>query len=269
MDPAENIAYIRVKELVENTAEQVEMTLRQLGDVRGLILDLRDNPGGLLPSAVTVSNLFLRQGVIVSCVDRTAKRQTYEASNEGMYSRVPMCVLVNGQTASAAEIVAGALAMHGRAALVGTRTRGKGCVQTPLALPGNMGQVNLTTAEYFLADDTPIARRAGSDRWGIEPHERVSLRPSEEKMLRRLYREAEVVSRRRQTTTETSRPVRQEISFLDLLKADAQLARAMELLSIPDAHDAAIQRAAAQRRAAAKERAKSGPASQASETRHE
>jgi carboxyl-terminal processing protease len=166
LDVKEGIAYIRLREFCPKTAEQLEQVLRGLGHLRSIVLDLRGNPGGGLPSAVSAANLFLREGLIVKSVDRVGHQELYRARPEKTFSdAIPLAILVNGQTASAAEIVAGSLWIHSRAVLIGTRTRGKGCVQSlfPLA----EGLISLTTSEYLLRGDFRISGRGGIG--GIAP----------------------------------------------------------------------------------------------------
>lgn len=257
VDPSENIAYVHIKEFVQGTAEQLQQTLRQLPEPRGLILDLRDNPGGLLASAVDVANMFVKEGVIVTSIDRFGKRQVYSARGEGKAPSVPMVVLVNENTASAAEIVAGAMWIHGRAVLVGRRTLGKGCVQSMLHLPEGLGQVNLTTAEYVLDGDEPIARRPGSQAWGVAPHEQVLIPEADQEQLNRMRLAAEVVVRNRTPATAPSRPTRGPAVPLRLLRLDAQLARGVELLTTPAEMQTILKQAAESRAARKKAQAAS------------
>jgi carboxyl-terminal processing protease len=129
----------------------------------GVILDLRNNPGGLLDQAVAVSDAFLDKGEIVSTRGRRAEdAQRYDARPGDIANGLPVVVLINGGSASASEIVAGALQDHHRAILVGTRSFGKGSVQTIIPLPGH-GAMRLTTARYY----TPSGRSIQAK--GIEP----------------------------------------------------------------------------------------------------
>jgi carboxyl-terminal processing protease len=124
------------------------------GKLKGLILDLRNNPGGLLDQAVAISGDFISQGEIVSTRARhTEDAQRWDAKGNDILDGVPLVVLVNGGSASSSEIVAGALQDHHRAVLLGTRSFGKGSVQTVIPLPGN-GAMRLTTARYY----TPSGR---------------------------------------------------------------------------------------------------------------
>ncbi len=155
-----DIGYIRLSQFTEQSDSGVRHAIDQLkqqsGDrLRGIVLDLRNNPGGLLDQAVAVSNDFLNQGEIVSTKARHAEdSQRWDAKAGGdLINGLPLVVLINGGAASASEIVSGALQDHRRAVLVGTRSFGKGSVQTVIPLPGN-GAMRLTTARYY----TPSGR---------------------------------------------------------------------------------------------------------------
>jgi carboxyl-terminal processing protease len=149
--------YIRLAQFQERSANDVERVLEQWskeGSIEGIVLDLRNDPGGLLTQAVKVSDLFLDAGMIVYTDGRLEnQKQKYFARRPGSYIDFPMVVLVNGGTASASEIVAGALQDHKRAVILGTTTFGKGSVQTILPLDDNSA-LRLTTARYY----TPSGR---------------------------------------------------------------------------------------------------------------
>ena len=156
------IAYLRVAEFREPTAEQLRLRLETLsGDLalRGLVLDLRNNPGGRFPAALAVSDIFLSQGIIVSVHQRSAgageERTEYSAEPGSLAAQVPMVVLVDHGSASAAEIVAAALQDHERATVIGTRTYGKGSVQLLIEL-SNGGGLKLTTAHFYTPNGHPI-----------------------------------------------------------------------------------------------------------------
>ena len=138
----------------------------------GVVLDLRDNGGGLLNEAVLVSSIFIGDGTIVSTDGRTRPRRVFEATGDAIDSDVPVVVLVNGESASASEIVAGALQDRGRAEVVGTRTFGKGVFQEVREL-SNGGALDITVGEYF----TPKGRNLGGggvkQGAGIEPDVRA------------------------------------------------------------------------------------------------
>jgi carboxyl-terminal processing protease len=158
-----DIGYIRITEFNEQATTGLKKAISDLakqipGDkLKGYILDLRNNPGGLLDQAVSVSNAFLARGEIVSIRGRTSdENQRFNARTSGgdLTKAKPLIVLVNGGSASASEIVAGALQDHKRAAIVGTRSFGKGSVQTIIPLGPDTGALRLTTARYF----TPSGR---------------------------------------------------------------------------------------------------------------
>ena len=158
----DDVGYIRITQFNEQTTEGLKKAIsdltRQLGNgkIKGFVLDLRNNPGGLLDQAISVSNAFLDKGEIVSTRGRNAEEtQRFNARQGGDLTRgKPIIVLINGGSASASEIVAGALQDQKRATLVGTRSFGKGSVQTIIPLGAGNGALRLTTARYF----TPSGR---------------------------------------------------------------------------------------------------------------
>lgn len=153
------IAYLRIEEFDENTADEMQSKLKQLGEknVQGLILDLRGNPGGLLNEGVDVAGHFLKRGqVVVSHRGRSQPNKVYTA-NDGGTTNYPIVVVVDRMTASAAEIVSGALQDHDRAWIFGETTFGKGLVQTIFPLSGNCG-LALTTAHYYTPSGRLIQR---------------------------------------------------------------------------------------------------------------
>jgi carboxyl-terminal processing protease len=164
----DDIGYIRITSFNEQTDVGLNNAMKtikqQAGDkLRGIVLDLRNNPGGLLDQAVAVSDAFLDKGEIVSTRGRLADdAQRYDARPGDVAAGLPIAVLINGGSASASEIVAGALQDHHRAILLGTRSFGKGSVQTIIPLPGH-GAMRLTTARYY----TPSGRSIQAK--GIEP----------------------------------------------------------------------------------------------------
>jgi carboxyl-terminal processing protease len=151
----DDIAYIRVTSFNEQTTEGLKREITnlqsQLGDkLKGYIVDLRNNPGGLLEEAVTVSDAFLERGEIVSTRGRNTEETQRRSAKAGDLTKgKPIMVLVNGGSASASEIVAGALQDHKRATLIGTRSFGKGSVQTIIPLGQGNGALRLTTARYY------------------------------------------------------------------------------------------------------------------------
>lgn len=148
------LPYIRVSQFQERTgpdlAEALARATEKSGPLKGIIFDLRDNPGGLLEQAVRVADLFIAEGLIVYSEGRAGgNRMDWHAKKEGTQPEYPIVVLVNGGSASASEIVAGALQDHGRGLVLGSETFGKGSVQTIIPLDNN-GGLRLTTALYYL-----------------------------------------------------------------------------------------------------------------------
>lgn len=147
-----DFGYLRIASFTENTAEEVEEAVHEVrrhlgGRLAGLILDLRNNPGGLLVESVAVSDAFIESGDIVSTKGRKSK-QRYRATTGDIVAGLPIVVLINKGSASAAEILAGALKDHNRAVLIGARSYGKGTVQTVIPM-GRGTAMKLTTAQYF------------------------------------------------------------------------------------------------------------------------
>ncbi len=147
-----DFGYLRIASFTENTADDVEKAIDEIrrhlgGRLAGLVIDLRNNPGGLLVESVAVSDAFIESGDIVSTEGRKSK-QKYRATAGDIAAGLPIVVLINKGSASAAEILAGALKDHGRAMLIGDRSYGKGTVQTVIPM-GRGTAVKLTTAQYF------------------------------------------------------------------------------------------------------------------------
>ncbi len=178
LDPANKIGYIRLTQFTQRSVDDLRAALRQLKqeNVRGLILDLRFDPGGLLPAAVQVADMFLPAGNrIVSVKGRNVPEHIETSTAEATLTDVPMVVLANEFSASASEIVTGALADNNRAKFIGTRTFGKGSVQTVKMIQNDSGQplgiLKMTNAYYYLPSGRNIHRVEGADVWGVDPDE--------------------------------------------------------------------------------------------------
>ena len=187
----EDIGYVRLSTFNERTTELLNESLsalkKEIGNKpAGLILDLRNNPGGLLDQAVSVSSMFLDSGEVVSTRGRDPRDiERYNADRGERFPEVPIIVLVNGGSASAAEIVAGALQDKNRAKVLGMTSFGKGSVQTVIPLSAQRGALRLTTARYY----TPSGRSIQST--GIEPDYEVSQRVITEEDLEAMRRFSE------------------------------------------------------------------------------
>ena len=251
--------YVRLAQFQERSDRDVQRALEKLAaeasGLKGLVLDLRNNPGGLLNQAVRVSDLFLDSGMIVYTDGRIeSQKQKFFAQKEGTWMDFPLVVLVNGGSASASEIVAGALQDHKRAVVLGTKSFGKGSVQTILPLDDNSA-LRLTTARYFtpkgrsiqatgivpdiLIDNIPLQDGKPDDR------KRPSLR--EENLPGHLNntqqnsaKEQEQIDREREKQIPTSAPTGDET-----IDNDQQLKRALDLLKSWDVFKQVVQKKAA------------------------
>jgi carboxyl-terminal processing protease len=179
LDKQNKIGYIRIVAFTEKAAEEMKAAVENLqrDGIRGLIIDLRNNPGGLLRAAVDISDLFLTEGRIVSTKGRNHREEVYDAKPEGTLlepaSRFPMVILVNKFSASASEIVSAALQDHGRAIVIGERSYGKGSVQNIILMEHETSALKLTTASYWRPSGKNIHRFPDSketDEWGVSPN---------------------------------------------------------------------------------------------------
>ena len=225
----ENIGYIRITTFSEQTSPGLLKSLEELQaeaetPLQGLILDLRNNPGGLLSEAIKVSDAFLERGEIVSTRGRGETDIQHAYARPGDISDgLPIVVLINSGSASASEIVAGALKDHSRAILMGTRSFGKGSVQTIQPMPGH-GAIRLTTARYFTPSGISIQAK------GIEPDIEVALARIEKLEggpLREENLRGALDSSDEQADPENAEDA-EEIT--DPAEIDYQLARALDLL---------------------------------------
>jgi len=245
VDPTGDIVYVRIREFVKQTCRDFDAFYRGLDEPAGIILDLRGNPGGSLPPAAELADGFLREGLIVRTTG-PAGSDTYTAHADGTYPPVPMVVLIDGATASAAEIVAGALRIHRRAVLIGAESYGKFCLQTSFELGYGLGRVHLTTAWCALARSagssepalgpatasdparTPLTTRAGRRlRERLRPDVAVTLPVRVARRLEDLRDRASVVPPPPGFRTSAPRPA--ELKAL-ILERDGQLARAIQWL---------------------------------------
>lgn len=183
IDEDMGIGYVRLVSFQKNTARHLQDALNDLqssGHLRGLILDLRFNPGGLLTSAVQVAELFLgKQEKIVSTKDRQGREWMIPTEQDGPFKDLPLIILANDFSASASEIVAGAIHDHHRGTLVGERTFGKFSVQNLIRLDRSDAHLKLTTAHYYLPSGKCLHRDEDSTEWGVEPDVPVALVPKE------------------------------------------------------------------------------------------
>jgi carboxyl-terminal processing protease len=195
IDRDSGIAYLRLTEFSETAAQEMKDALTQLqkDNVRGLVIDLRNNPGGLLRSAVEICNLFVGDGTIVTTKGRNNKDEVYEAKASGMMlppGKCPIAILINRNSASASEILSACLQDHERAVVVGERSYGKGSVQNVIEMKegDETAALKLTTASYWRPSGKNIHRfpdAKESDEWGVSPNEGYELKLTDEE--RRAY----------------------------------------------------------------------------------
>ncbi len=200
IDAARKIAYIRLTQFTPKCADEIDEALKSVGadkgELKGLVLDLRGNPGGVLSEAERIADFFLKSGVIVSTKGRAVPEKITKAQEPGTYPDFPIAVLINGSSASASEVLAGALVENNRAVTIGTRTYGKGSVQTVETLKYSRGaQLKFTEQGYYLPSGRSITRKDNSATWGVDPTEGffVSITDKELIELLRVRREEEVI----------------------------------------------------------------------------
>jgi carboxyl-terminal processing protease len=224
----DKIGYLRITSFSAETATELDRALKELIEqkMKGLILDLRDNPGGLLPVACEICDLFLKkEDLIVTIRGRDGKiREPYRATGDGRYTDFPLAIIVNNDSASASEIFAACMQDHHRALVVGQRTHGKGTVQNIIDLEKDCGALRLTTASYWRPSGKNIHRKHGAtetEEWGVQPDPNCKVVVEGEDrmklMLWRLHRDA----RRIDTPPDASD---------DYRSADKQLDKAIECL---------------------------------------
>jgi carboxyl-terminal processing protease len=190
LDEEKKIGYLRLSYVGKQSPEEMHEALDSLKarGLKALVLDLRNNPGGVLDGAVTISDLFVESGGIVTVKGR-AGETVYDAKPAGTFSGFPMAVLVNSNTASAAEIVAACLQDHHRAAVVGERTFGQGIVRTIVKLKSGMGALKLPIAAYYRPSGKNVNRYPASkdsDDWGVMPDEGFALAPGDDGLTKAL-----------------------------------------------------------------------------------
>ncbi len=198
LDDEKKIGYVRLTSFVENSVPDIRKALDALEKtgMKALILDLRFDPGGILKTAIEMADLFLPEGVIVKTKGRTTPYWEATATKAGTLPYFPMVVLVNQFSASASEIVSGALQDHHRAIIIGERTFGKGSVQNVIPLRGEESALKLTTSKYYLPSGRNIHRdddMTEDDEWGVVPDIVVAMTPEEYVGMIRARQEADVI----------------------------------------------------------------------------
>jgi carboxyl-terminal processing protease len=248
VDPQQKIAYVRITNFTRDTSNELNKAVDQIKQdgAKAMILDLRHNPGGLLTAATEVSDKFLRDGVIVSTrPDReTGSQPTVAvAKPDPDDCDLPLVVLVNQYSASASEIVSGALKDQKRALLVGERTFGKGSVQMLFPIGDHSACLKLTTSHYYLPSGRCIHREENSTEWGVDPDVTIEMTPEQMRAAIDARQQFDVLhdpddAAAHQTavapTTPTTLPTTGPVATTnkDLLSSDPQLSAALLLLRL-------------------------------------
>ena len=246
VDPTQKIAYMRLTNFTQDTAKELEKAVSALqqSGARGIILDLRYNPGGLLAAATETCDKFLSDGVIVSThPDRdTGNPSTVtKAKKDDEDCTLPLVVLVNQYSASASEIVSGALKDQHRALIVGERTFGKGSVQMLFPLAEHSTLLKLTTSHYYLPSGRCIHREENSTEWGVDPDVKIEMTPEQMRAAIDSRQELDILRDVNAQPAEGEQPKLQDKANAvekavekkkDLLSADPQLSGAVLMLRL-------------------------------------
>jgi carboxyl-terminal processing protease len=233
LDAANKIGYVQVDHFSNATPQELRAAIEglQAGGMKGLVLDLRHCPGGMLESAVGAAKLFLSGGTIVTIERRGGETTEIKAEARAVAGEFPMVVLVDGQTASAAEVFVGALKDNQRAVVLGTRTLGKGSIQTLIKLEDGSGAIKLTTAEYRVPSGRNIDKRPGEKVWGIDPDEGffVPIDRDQAKAMMQKRHARHVVGAK--TAADSGRGAPVTAASLEEQESDPQLAAALKALN--------------------------------------
>ncbi len=227
VDEDKKVGYIQITGFSRHTLAELRRVLGTLKeeDFQALVIDLRFNPGGLLSSAIAISDLFISSGRIVSTEGRNSPLSEWNAHKTGSYEGFPMVVLVNRYSASASEIVSACLQDHQRALIVGERTWGKGSVQNIIELEGGKSALKLTTAGYHRPNGKNIHRYPDAtpeDEWGVKPNDGFEVQFSTKELqdLGAYRRQVDILRK------DNPRPEGEEAPEFD----DRQLNKALEFL---------------------------------------
>ena len=227
LDPERKIGYIRLTQFTDSTHVDLVKALQKLrgAGVNSLVLDLRFDPGGLLNSATRIANEFLRAGRIVSTRGRQVRQTEADADPSGAYLDGDLVVLVNEASASAAEILSGAIKDWQRGLIVGQRSYGKGSVQNVIPVRDDTAYLKLTTAYYYLPTGRLLHRKNGSKVWGVDPDVEVLFTPSQMKRWLDIRRRTDILD-------EDAAPEDLDATMARQLDADIQLRTSVLLLEL-------------------------------------
>ena len=238
LDPKAKIGYVRLSQFTDTTTRDMVEALKglQARGCRSVILDLRANPGGLLREAGSVADQFLSGGRIVSTRGRRGMlhAQPIDAKKTGAFVNGDLVVLISQHSASAAEIVSGALRELGRGRIVGRRTFGKGSVQNVIPIPKHEAYLKLTTARYYVGNDEKLVHREnGATTWGVDPHVGVPVTPRQARLLYTIRRKTEVIRNVAEDDAGQKQAAKQLTEDLaDQYQADSQLRTGVLLLKL-------------------------------------
>jgi carboxyl-terminal processing protease len=231
LDPVNKVGYLQVHQFAGNTTAEMReaIEIMQKSGMKGLILDLRACPGGLLDQSVDVCKLFLAKGTILSTRGADKEEKTWTADGKSTLGDFPLVVLINDQTASAAEIVAGALRDHNRAVLLGSRTYGKGAVKMLVKLDGG-GALLVTTANQYLPSGRNIQKRPGEKSWGVDPTDGfyVPLTPAQSEALRKDVEKRVLIGLAKEEQPKSTERLTPKV--IEKSHADPQLAAALRTM---------------------------------------
>lgn len=227
-----DIAYIRITSFSDKTSRNVEKQIKNLKkeigkELKGMVLDLRNNPGGLLDQAIEVSDLFLEEGEVVSTKGRISdSNKSFNATSGDILNGLPIIVMINGGSASASEIVAGALQDHKRAIVIGEKSFGKGSVQTVFPLSTSNGAMRLTTSRYY----TPSGRSIQAK--GIDPDIYVKQSKIEDLSTKERSSESNLRKHLKSEESKKDKTIFEKYVSLqeEIYKKDYQLGRALDLI---------------------------------------
>lgn len=189
LNEKKKIGYIRLTHFSRHSSSEMRAALRELkkDGMKSLVLDLRNNPGGLLSQAIEIADMFIDKGKIVSVKGKNTAERSWSATKSGTYTGFPMAVLINRYSASASEILSACLQDHKRAVVIGERSWGKGSVQNVIQIRGSSSALKLTTASYHRPSGKNIHRFPSakkSDEWGVMPDKNYRVRFSTAELLK-------------------------------------------------------------------------------------
>lgn len=237
IDDKHKIGYIRITDFKEDTFNDFDNAVDKLEEqgMKALVIDLRFNPGGLLDSALRLINRFIKEGSMISIRGRNKDdvRTIPADKNEGLLSELPLAILLNGASASASEVFSGAMQDHKRAAIIGSRSYGKGSVQQLFPLKENGPAVKMTIARYYTPSGRSVDRSADKKNYGVLPDYIVEMTPEQDAELIKSWQKQRVIIPSNHSEKDKNQPPPEdepeEKEFVD-----AQLNKAVEILAEQD-----------------------------------